>query len=328
LPSAPPPDGSEVVEVFSGDTLEEAMAAAVAALGPDLAVRRARKVRSGVRGLLGKDRYEVLAAPSESGRPAPVAYDDEDGDAVGSAFEALMNRAEEQDSMPAATPARPRAGRRAAPPPPAVPVEDDRWTPPPAARTLQPVPDEPLPVRGRRPGQAAAPAAPARRTRRATDAPHPQPDVAEHEVAPPFQEHPEPSPRPAPVPPPVATPVPPRPARRSAAPAVGTWSKAALTRLGVPDAVLAELDPPAATDDLGWVVALTSAIAATVPEPGAPDEKNPVVVSGHGLPGVLAILDAGSRGLRPGTITTGGRTAPATATELALVVRAHVVGGG
>jgi hypothetical protein len=122
--------------------------------------------------------------------------------------------------------------------------------------------------------------------------------------------------------------VPPRPSRRSAAAVVGTWSKGALTRLGVPDGVLAELDPPPATDDIGWVVALTAAIAATVPEPGVPDEHNPVVVSGYGLPGVLAILDAGSRGLRPGTVTTGGRTAPATATELALVVRTHVVGGG
>ncbi len=354
------------------------MAAAVEALGPDLVVRRARKVRSGVRGLMGKDRYEVLAAP---GARAALTTTTTTATPSAAPSRRCMNRAEEQDSAPAAEPrrplrgatsrgarllpprrparrtpaaepvprvrgrcprrrarrprhrarrprrragcspaspsppracpSRPRAPRSPAPagsptPPPAArsrpaypteplvagpPPEDEAWTPPPSARTLSPVPDEP-PVRSRRSARdVAAP----RRNRRSTDAPHPQPDVARHEerAVPIAQERRAPEP--------AAVPAPPAPsrARRSAAPAVGTWSKAALTRLGVPAAVLDDLDPPAPGDDLGWVVALTSAIAAAVPDPGEPDEKHPVVVSGHGLAGVVAMLDAGSRGAAP-----------------------------
>ena len=91
--------------------------------------------------------------------------------------------------------------------------------------------------------------------------------------------------------------------------------------------MLDALPSPAPRDDLGWVVALTAAIEAAVPAPAEPDEQHPVVVSGYGLQGAVAVLDAGSRGLVPGTITHAGRTAPATATELALVLRHHLTGG-
>ena len=96
----------------------------------------------------------------------------------------------------------------------------------------------------------------------------------------------------------------------------------------MPAAVLDALPAPAPQGDLAWVVALTAAIETTVPPPAEPDEAHPVVVSGHGVRGAVAVLDAGSRGLSPGTITHAGRTAPATATELALVLRHHVTGGG
>ncbi|MCW2776690.1 MAG: hypothetical protein JWN17_415, partial [Frankiales bacterium] len=111
-------------------------------------------------------------------------------------------------------------------------------------------------------------------------------------------------------------------------PARTGWSRSALEALGVPDAVLAQLPDPAPRDDLAWVVALAAAIEAVVPAPAEPDEAHPVVVSGHGLAGALAVLDAGTRGASPGTISHAGRTAPATATELALVLRHHVDGRG
>ncbi|MDP9436202.1 MAG: hypothetical protein M3P93_13845, partial [Actinomycetota bacterium] len=115
-----------------------------------------------------------------------------------------------------------------------------------------------------------------------------------------------------------------RPARLAPPPQVRGWSTENLVTVGVPAAVLEHLVTPPTPDDLGWLVALAGAITAVVPPPAEPDEAHPVVVSGHGLTGALAVLEAASRGTTPGTITHAGRTAPATATELALVVRHHV----
>ena len=127
----------------------------------------------------------------------------------------------------------------------------------------------------------------------------------------------------------------PRKAARSAAPrpaaadvdTAGGWSRSALATLGVPEPVLDALPPTDPADDLAWVVALAAAISATVPAPAEPDEQTPAVLSGHGLAGVAALLEAGCQGTPPGTIAHAGRTAPATATELALVLRHHVTGG-
>lgn len=142
---------AEVVEVFTGESLEEAMAAAVSALGPDLQVRRARKVRSGVRGLMGKDRYEVLAVPAGGGRPSP--------EAVTAALEGLLERAESEEAASTSAPVRPipSAPHRAAPvaPPVAPPV-----------------------------------AAPRRDPDLAELAPHPRPDVADHPDAGPLRRTP------------------------------------------------------------------------------------------------------------------------------------------
>jgi hypothetical protein len=259
LLSAPQPD--EVVEVFSGDTLEEAMAHAVATLGPDLTVRRARRVRKGVHGLRGKERYEVVAVP-----PPRSA-----GDAVGNAFEALLEQAEREEDTTSA-PARLAA----------VPV------------VLEELPEIapviPAPVAQVFDQELLAPSA--------------------LEVTPPTP----PARRPA-SPRPTAAPASRRTARKG-------WSRTALTRVGIPGAVLAALPPEDPEDDLGWVSAVTTALTTALP---APDPAAAVVVNGRGIEGVLGILNATRNGLTPGTITYAGRTAPATALELALAIRAEVL---
>ena len=115
---------NEVLDVYTGDTLEEAMAGAVAALGPGLEVRRARKVRSGVRGLMGRPVYEVLAV---AGRATTG------GDPLRSAVDQLLERADAQeargtgDELPAVG-ARP-APSRAAPAPPRTAPAPPRTAP-------------------------------------------------------------------------------------------------------------------------------------------------------------------------------------------------------
>ncbi len=402
--------------MFAGDSLEEAMAAAVAALGPDLEVRRARKVRAGVRGLLGRDRYEVLAVPGDDGAlPAPPAPGS--GDALGDAFASLLDAADAHESGRPAPP-RPAAQRRPARPEPRDDLDDVlpvRRVSRPQSRPLPPLDDEPLlpprPVAPVLPDSVLpdvvlpdvvppAPRTGSRRSRRsrrsagpevlpadggargradrgaalADSSPHPDPAVADHPgpaapahpadepTAPPQHSMPQHSTPQHPTPqhptaqgdPPVTGPddtaadpelrddprsprrgSPAHPEPGSAAPrrpaAAGVrrrWSRATLVSVGVPDAVLEQLPPAAPLDDLAWVVALTAAIGAVVPAPAEVDEDHPVVVSGFGLEGAIAVLEAGVRGQHPGTVTHAGRTAPATATELALVLRHHVNDGG
>ena len=291
----------EVVEVFVGDTLEEAMAFAVAALGPDLSVRRARKVRRGVQGLVGRDRYEVVAVPP----PSP------DRDALESAFEALLSQAEEAEL--------PRARRVTTRPHPSPEVADH-----------EPRYAEPIPVRTtRRPAVYEEPA-PARAV--AVRPPAPRSPAARRQPASTQTPRPRPAPTPAPSVPMSALPAPRK--KASAKPAARTprvkassgWSRQSLVALGLPPAVLAGLPAAEPGDDLGWVVALAVAMSAVLPAPAALDAEHPLVVNGHGLAGVLGLLDAAGRGLTPGTITVGDRTAAATATELALTVRTAVMG--
>jgi hypothetical protein len=295
LPSVPQPDqSSEVVEVFTGDTLEQAMAYAVAALGPDLSVRRARKVRKGVQGLVGKDRYEVVAIPS----PSPAS-----DDAVQSAFDALLEQAEAAEE-----------------PSPRV------------RRTTRPASPHPAP-------SVAEHTAPARPAPRApvTRAPRPAPVVEEVPTLTRAVARPAVAPPPPPPPPPARKPrkgtavvkAPTKaPARTKAsrAPVPAGWSRQALVDLGLPTTVLRALPAEDPVDDLAWVVALAVAMSAVLPAPAALDAAHPLVVNGYGTEGVLWLLDAAARGLTPGTITVGDRTAAATATELALAVRTAVVG--
>jgi hypothetical protein len=102
------------------------------------------------------------------------------------------------------------------------------------------------------------------------------------------------------------------------------WSGTRLRDLGVPDAVLAALPAEEPADDLRWVVALTDAIAATVPAP-AEDGTAHVTANGTGLRGALALLRLGVDGVPPQTLSVDGRAVPATATELALAIRAGIL---
>lgn len=257
------------------------MAYAVATLGPDLTVRRARKVRKGLQGLTGKDRYEVVAIPApQAAAPA---------DAVNSAFEALLNQAEEVEAARAPAPVR-RTTR------PATPLA--------AAAVLEAVPD-------------AVPAVLVEPELLAVHAP-PQPPTAPRRKAPAPKARP--AVRRAPAPKAVRVP-------RTApvvVPGQG-WSRSALAGAGLPKAVLAALPARDPRGDLGWITALTKALGTVLPPAATLDAAHPVTVSGHGLAGALGILAAAARGLTPGTITYGERTAPATATELALAVRAEVI---
>lgn len=495
-------DETEVLDVYTGDTLEEAMAAAVAALGPGLQVRRARKVRSGVRGLMGRELYEVLAAPGPGGARPPAA---DSGDAVGDALDRLLGDADAAEAEAAgepgdaadATGGRRLFGRR----PPVAPDSAPAQTPPagdvptggpagpahptapagpatngvgalpeaphaPAAdpalpaRTVPPAPvgrharvdseppvvpappagsgssspafevppaiaaalaaraarlygtgdPEPAPPvvpasdvpglglpgvdlsptsspglsdadsgsrRGARSVRAAARAAArqdlgagSRRTAGAAAArrprygaprldepvPHPDLAVAEHrhaadapadadlprrpappgaeDAAPPHPAHAAPPgglAAPAAPPPVTPRPVTGRPAttRPSGAPSARAlgWSRSALQRLGVPAPVVAALPASDPVDDLGWLTALTEAISAVVPPPGELGPDVPVVVSGYGLDGALGVLREGCRGAVPGVLVSADRTAPATAVEIALVLRAAMTDG-
>jgi hypothetical protein len=297
LPSVLQPE--EVVEVFTGDTLEEAMAFAVAALGPDLSVRRARKVRRGVQGLVGKDRYEVVAIPSPS-----VSTEG----ALDSAFDALLLQAQEAEEPAGRSrrTTRPALAPAAVPhPAPAVAEHTERLSEPRRPEPVEliarvePVFVEPVnvvfqPVALDPPLPAVDQPAAAKRTRAAKAAP-------------------------------AAAPTKRAPRTKKVAMATG-WSLQALADLGLPTSVLDALPQDEPADDLAWVVALAVALSAVLPAPAALDADHPLVVSGYGMPGVIGLLDAAARGLTPGTITVGDRTAAATATELALVVRTAVVG--
>ena len=386
MPSTPPPDDADV---FTADTLEEAMAAAVASHGPDLVVHSARRVRAGVRGLMGRETYEVVATPAApaSAPAADPAADPAAGpaaapsaDPVEAALAALLDDAEAREQAQP-TPRTPR--------------------PKPAAARPKPVRSQPAAPRRQpeeRAAQAPAPAAPEPQPPRVqhplfpvvSRAPRPRPDAGDAAeevvaevvddvvggdvgkavadvVAEPAAPRGGQAEEPTAVPPtfprarrarpevlegvvedgadePPARPAERRASRKSAKPPVRratphpdpavaehttsgarSWSRARLRRLGVPAKVLSLLPAEDPRDDLAWLVALTGAIAATVPAPAEPSASTPAVVHGYELAGALAILDACSRGAHPGTLTTGGRTVPATPTELALLVRSHVL---
>jgi hypothetical protein len=315
LPSVLQPE--EVVEVFLGDTLEEAMAYAVAALGPDLSVRRARKVRRGMQGLVGKDRYEVVAIPSPSVSPEG---------ALESAFDALLLQAESAEAPTSTTPQR-RTTRPAAPAPPPTPhpapsvAEHAARLPEPVTLTqiAAPVVLEAQPVEALQLVSPAAPAAVLEQAAVVEPVPVVEAPTAVVEAPATVVEAPVATKR-------TASKRAPR-TKKAAAPLTSLgWSRQALIALGLPAPVLDALPHDEPADDLGWVVALAVAMSSVLPAPAALDEEHPLVVNGYGMAGVLGLLDAASRGLTPGTITVGDRTAAATATELALVVRTAVVG--
>jgi hypothetical protein len=287
LSSALLPDA--VVEVFSGQTLEEAMAAALAALGDDLTVQRARKVRKGVPGLKTKEHYEVLAVPA---RPAASSED-----AVESAFDALLEQVEQVEQAAAlprsrkpGLPARPSLAEQVPHPAPLVAEHAER-----------------LPV----PRQRKAPAAP-------TTPPTATP------TAPPTA---SPTRRPTATAKPVRKRPTKAVARVTPQVDSGGWSRAVLVDLGVPEAVLSALPARDPGDDLAWVAALAQAIGTVLPDVAVPGPDTPLVMSAYGVDGAVALLHAAVLGgYPPSILIMGERSSAATPTEIALVLRSAVTG--
>jgi hypothetical protein len=336
LLSATQPD--EVVEVFLGDTLEEAMSHAVTRLGPDLTVRRARKVRKGVQGLVGKDRFEVVAVPG----PRAEAQ----AEAIDGAFAALLAQAEEaEDPSPVRRETPPQveaaviAPRRpdvseTVPAPPAEPVAVEPVATPVAFASiaLEPVvfapAHEPVPTASVAVEAVVVPAVlvepVAVEPVPTGPAPEPvlvEPVVAEAVVEPavtaaPRKAKPRKAPAPRRTPAPRSAPVTPE----------NGWGRIALRELGLPRSVLSRLPAQEPRTDAQWIAALTRAFAGVLPPAQAPSAETPVVVDGYGIEGVRGILAAAAKGMTPGRIHYAGRSALANPTELALAVRAAVLG--
>jgi hypothetical protein len=314
--SSTPAAGAGEIVVFTGPTLEGALAAARAAYGPRVRIVRAQRVRRGVRGLLGQVRYDVHAVVPETRGTAAAA---------GSAPPARPAR-------PAGTTA-PGAGTRSAG---GGDLADAlrRLVDAADASERSSAPEASWSWNGEAEvgalledvaalGVAARPDHPAG---------HPAPDLARHSSAGGTAD----------VPLADATPTTWRnvlvgalepagaPLRRErslprpvspAEPDRGGWSRAELRSIGVPPAVLRRLPIEDPTDDGGWRRALQEAIAAVVPQPAEPDADHPVVVSGHGLAGAVALLRAAVEdGAAPGTISFQGRRRPATPAALVEVL--------
>lgn len=303
--------------VFSGPTLEGALAAARAAYGSRVRVVRAQRVRRGVRGLLGQVRYDVHAvvpepagtaagAPAPAGRPArsagpaaPAGGPPGGSVDLADALRRLVDAADASEERTAA------------------PEASWSWN---GEAEVGALLEDVAAL-----GGAARPDPPVE---------HPAPDLARHSSA-------GASPDGVPVDAAAAswrnvlvgalepTGAPPRRERAPARPVspaepepVG-WSRAELRSIGVPPAVLRRLPIEDPTDDGGWRRALQEAIAAVVPAPAEPDADHPVVVSGHGLAGVIAVLRAAVEdGAAPGTISFQGRRRQATPAALVEVLAA------
>lgn len=277
------PDVDSATEVFSGDTLDEALASARAAHGPQVRVVRAQRARQGFRGLLGRERYDVVVrlpettvtvlSPEPAPRPEPVRRPrvrrrEDDGDPVHSAFADLLAAADESE--------------RAAP-------EEPSW----AWNGEEDVSALLHDLTAWSKKQLALEAGP-----------HPAPELVASEGNTDRADRAHRADRSgAPRREPARAPARPRPPRRS-----GEWDRAHLRSLGVPHEILGRLPIEDPETDEEWRTALREAIAAAVPAPSSPDADHPFVVSGHGVPGAVAILRTAVRdGATPGMLTFEGR---------------------
>ena len=145
--------------MFAGDSIEEALSAAVGQLGTDLKVVDARKVRNGgVLGFFAKERYEVLAEPQLVLPPSASPPDANPLDATLRALVQEVETREDATSPVLGSPERPQSA--VATPEPVIVLETrpslfdfDAW---------DDVPAEPEPVvtpKPRRPKRAPAPEA-------------------------------------------------------------------------------------------------------------------------------------------------------------------------
>lgn len=301
--------------VFSGPTLEGALAAARTAYGPRVRIVRAQRVRRGVRGLLGQVRYDVHAR-LPGARPAAPAPDDRGptwpgtdrprprpapgGDGLADALRDLVDAADSSERS----------------------VAEPSWSWNGEAEV----------------GALLADVATLRTARAERPSGHPALDLAAHAA---HAAHAAPAAAPAaPAAPgaplwrdlladavqPPARPEPPRPAEpvgpaRPAPAGPALFDRNDLRGIGVPAAVLRRLPVEDPVDDGGWRRALQEAIEAVVPAPADPDDDHPVVVSGHGLAGVVAVLRAAVEdGAAPGTISHRGRRRQATPAALVEVL--------
>lgn len=287
------PESEHDTEVFSGPTAADALAAARAAYGPAVQVLRAARHTGGISGLLGRSRVQVTVRrpPATTvtvtgpAQPSSVGPAPGGADAVDTALDELLGAAERRERAALAGVLAP-AGPA---PGSALPAEETAWT----WEQQQDVERLLAELTARGGGPA-----------------HPAPAVAEHDRA--AQDAPggalsvldDDGPRDG-VPP--------------------TWDRGALRRLGVPSAVLSRLPVEDPDDEQGWRSALTAAVAAVVPPPGAPDALHPVVVSGYGLRGAVEIVRAACEdGARPGTLAHDGVGRPATAAVLVEVIASCV----
>ena len=275
--------------MFSGPTAADALAAARAAYGPAVQVLRAARHTGGVRGLLGRSHVQVtVRRPPRTtvtvtgpAQPASGAPAAGSADAVDTALDRLLGAAERRERAALAGVLAP-AGPA---PGSALPTDETAWTWE-QQQDVERLLAE-LTARGRSPA-------------------HPAPALAEHDRAPEGASG-------------GAVPLLDGDGPRDGVPP--TWDRGALRRLGVPSTVLSRLPVEDPEDEESWRSALTSAVAAVVPPPGAPDARHPVVVSGYGLRGAVEILRAACEdGARPGTLAHDGAGRPATAALLVEVI--------
>lgn len=299
---------------FDGPTLEAALEAAVRALGPDLHVVDARRIRTGgVAGFFSREQYEVIAGPGPAPKAAPAPGGSPDrsgapsvptvppvrpGDAgtdeaalqatIDATIRALVEDVERRSDL-VATPQFGEVLADAVARGGAEPVIDAE------AETVVSEDD----VRGDE----------AVETTNGCSVPVEQVGVERVDLEPVAEP---------------ALPVGERPSADEAAPvgAAPHWSRQALRRLGVPACIVNRLPTQRIGTDALWIAALTDAIAAEVPPPAQPGPEVDLCVSGYGAQAAVKILQAATQGFTPGTLWLDGEALPATPVVLALAVRA------
>lgn len=155
---------------FEGPSIESALAAAVASLGPDLDVSDARKVRTrGVLGFFAREHYEVLAEPKLSGDSlarAEASLDDTlqslmaavEAEETPAAFAASLAAAASSVETPRPEPVEPPPDAPEAPAAPELPAAPPpRPLPEPPAALQPPPPPEPARALPQPPGAAERP---------------------------------------------------------------------------------------------------------------------------------------------------------------------------
>lgn len=355
-------DSADPSDIYSGDTLEQAVIAATEARGATVTIVAARCVKQGLAGLMGKQRFEVLAEGGVLREPvaaqtptAPVmaahqpihvtemppldVLPDTSTMSFASIVQEALDRAEEvaaldrvDEVLPVRTFEPPAPAHHAAVPETAPAVQPAAPTAmherPAATETELLLPQQ----RFITPEREAARAPMARRQELTFIEPMPEgflkaaTAAAEAVIAERYS-----------------------PAEASATTSSTTttastsvikaaqlnapegeapsWSALKLAQVGVPIPIIEAMRVEEGRDeDLRWLCALTEAIAAFVPEPAPLSEDNAVIMKGLGPQGALAMVRAGVLGLTPGILVMDGRKVRATATELALAIRTLVVG--